>query len=127
MMSEERELTVFERAVNLMRYLSNYAGMGYEYDKYWSKKVRAEEINEAVENIKKQYDADFWNSIFALSEHEKQLLGFCKWSGDEKEMCIPIWIWACLPDDMPIGGNAGGKQKKDLDNDTRCGCVWWRV
>lgn len=126
-MSEEREWTVFEQAVSIMRYLSNSAGEGYEFDKHWSAKFRAEEINEAFENIKKQYDADFWNSVFALSEFEKSLLGFRKWSGEEKEMCIPVWIWACLPDDMPIGGIAGGKLKKDLDNDTRLGCVWWRV
>ncbi|MBO5681799.1 MAG: hypothetical protein J6T08_08825 [Lentisphaeria bacterium] len=126
-MSELREMTVFEKAVLFMRWLSNRAGAGYEYDRHWGEKFRAEEINEAFESIKNQCDADFWNSVFALSEHEKQLLGFCKWSDEEKEMCIPIWIWACLPDDMPIGGNAGGKLKKDLDNDTRFGCVWWRV
>ena len=126
-MSEERELTVFEKAVNIMRYLSNHSGEGYAYDKYWSKNFRAEEIDEAFESIKNKYDADFWNSVFALSEFEKRLLGFCKWSSEEKEMCIPIWIWACLPDDMPIGGNAEGKMKKDLDNDTRFGYVWWRV
>ena len=126
-MSEERELTVFEKAVNIMRYLSNRAGEGYEYDKHWGEKFRAKEINEAFENIKKQYDADFWNSVFALSKFEKRLLGFGTWSDEEKEMCIPVWIWVCLPDDMPIGGNAGGKLKKDLDNDTRLGCVWWRV
>lgn len=126
-MSNKREMTVFEEAVNLMRYLSNRAGVGYEYDKHWGEKTRVKEINEAFENIKKQHDADFWNSVFALSEYEKQLLGFCKWAYEEKEMCIPIWIWACLPDDMPIGGNANGKLKKDLDNDTRFGCVWWRV
>jgi hypothetical protein len=126
-MSEEKELTVFEKAVNIMRYLSNRAGEGYEYDKHWSGKFRAEEINKAFESVKNAYDADFWNSVFALSESEKRLLGFCKWSSEEKEMCIPIWIWACLPDDMVIGGNADGKMKKDLDNDTRFGCVWWRV
>lgn len=126
-MSNEIDLTVFEKAVNLMRYLSNRAGEGYEYDKHWGEKFRAKEINEAFENIKKQYDADFWGSVFALNEFEKRLLGFCKWSDEEKEMCIPIWIWACLPEDMAIGGNAGGKMKKDLDNDTRFGCVWWRV
>lgn len=126
-MSNKIDLSVFEKTVNIMRYLCNRTGEGYEYDKHWGEKFRAKEINEAFENIKKQYDADFWKSVFALSESEKRLLGFCKWSDEEKEMCIPIWIWACLPDDMVIGGNAGGKMKKDLDNDTRFGCVWWRV
>ena len=126
-MNNKIDLTVFEKTVNIMRYLCNRTGEGYEYDEHWGEKFRTKEINEAFENIKKQHDADFWKSVFALSESEKRLLGFCKWSDEEKEMCIPIWIWACLPDDMVIGGNAGGKMKKDLDNDTRFGCVWWRV
>lgn len=126
-MCNSREMTMFERAVNLMRYLSNRVGEGYEYNKYWGEKTRINAIDKAFETIKKEYDVEFWNSVFSLSEHEKQMLGFRKWSEEEKEMCIPIWIWACLPDDMPISGNAEGKLKKELDNDTRFGCVFWRV
>lgn len=126
-MSESREMSVFEQAVNIMRYLSNRVGEGYEYNKYWGEKTRINEINKAFETIKKEYDVEFWNRVFSLSEQEKRMLGFRKWSEEEKEMCIPIWIWSCLPDDMTISGNAEGKMKKELDNDTRFGCVWWRV
>lgn len=40
-------------------------------------------------------------------------------------MNIPIWIWNLLPEDMYI--DDGGKTVKELDNDTRFGCVWWKA
>lgn len=123
------ESEIFEQAIRLMQCIANDGGSGHEYDKHWGKEYRAKSMSDLIENIKKEkdYGADFWNAVFALPEEQKRLLGFLKWSNEEKEMCIPIWIWAYLPEDMAIGGNGGGKMKKDLDNDTRCGCVWWRV
>jgi hypothetical protein len=128
--STEGELTMNDtckKALAIMRYIANRAASGYEYRNYWGDKTRLKEIDGFFENSAKESDADFWNAVFQLPDEQKQMLGFCKWSDEEKEMCIPMWIWACLPDDMPIGGNGGGKMKKDLDNDTRFGCVWWRV
>lgn len=118
---------IFEEAMFLMRLAATTSAMGYEYRKHWSSDFRIKEINEFFEKKKESLGADFWNAVFQLPDEQKQMLGFCKWCKEEKEMCIPIWIWACLPEDMPIGGNGGGKMKKDLDSDTRFGCVWWRV
>ena len=118
---------IFEQAVWLMKCIANRAASGYEYRNHWGDKSRLKEIDGFFENSAKNFDAYFWNAVFQLPEEQKSLLGFCKWSNEEKEMCIPIWVWSCLPDDMVIGGNAGGKMKKELDNDTRFGCVWWRV
>lgn len=125
----DRVKEIFEKAIRIMQCIANHGGSVHEYAKHWSKEYRAESMSKLIEEIKsdKDYGADFWNAVLALPEEQKMLLGFLKWSKEEKEMCIPIWIWACLPEDMPIWGNGGGKMKKDLDNDIRCGCVWWRV
>ena len=131
-MSEElrnKETETFEKAIRLMQCIANNGGCGYEYREHWSREYRAESMSSFIEKIKsdEKYGTDFWNAVFALPQEQKRLLGFLKWSDEEKVMCIPIWIWACLPDDMTIGGNGGGEMKKDLDNDIRFGCVWWRV
>ena len=118
---------VFEQALFLMKCLANIAGEGYTFKDAWGENGRVYDIDTRIAKIKEQFDSDFWNKVFLLSDDEKRMLGFMKWSSEEKEMCIPAWIWACLPDYMPNGGNACGKMKKNLDGDTRFGCVWWRV
>jgi hypothetical protein len=118
---------IFEQALRIMQCVANHAAAGYEYREHWRRDFRIQEIDEFFEKIQKELDADFWNAVFALPEEQKMVLGFLKFSEHDNAMCIPVWIWACLPDDMTISGNAGGKMKKDLDNDTRFGCVWWRV
>lgn len=123
------ESEIFERALRIMQCVANNASEGHEFSKHWGEKFRAENTDHFIQNVKTNpdYDSEFWNCVFNLPEEQKQILGFLKWSKQEEGMCIPIWIWVCLPDDMSIGGNAEGKMKKDLDNDTRFGCVWWRV
>lgn len=120
---------IFKQALAIMRFTANRAAEGYEYREHWGSNFRLTEIDGCFERLIKDRDFGecFWNAVFRLPDEQKQLLGFWKFSDEEKEMCIPIWIWVCLPEDMVIGGNAGGKMKKDLDGDTRCGCVWWRV
>lgn len=117
---------VFFKAVNIMRYICNGAAEGNAYKDYWDKTTRCEEIDKRFESVKKEepYNThEFWKQVFSLPESQKKFLGFCKWSEDINEMCIPIWIWQLLPDDMEFDG----KQKKDLNNDTRFGCVWWKA
>ncbi len=117
---------IFEQALRIMQCVANNTASGYEYREHWGDDYRIKSISDQIENIKEKFKEDFWNAVFELPEEQKMLLGFLKWSKEEKEMGIPIWIWACLPDDMTIGGNGGGKMKKELDNDTWFGCVWWR-
>lgn len=119
--------TVFEQAIRIMQCVSNRAAEGHEYSEHWGKAFRLKEIDEFFKEMQTKFKADFWNEVFRLPKEQKRLLGFLKWSSKDKGMCIPIWIWSCLPEDMVIGGNAGDKMKKDLDSDTRFGCVWWRV
>lgn len=121
------EEQIFEQALRIMQCVANETASGYEYREHWGDSYRIKSISEQIEKLKEQFKEDFWNEVFKLSEEQKRCLGFLKFSEHDKEMCIPIWIWACLPDDMTIDGNAGGQMKKDLDNDTRFGCVWWRV
>lgn len=120
---------IFEQAMLIMQWVANGVAEGYEYREHWRDEYGIKRTFERFEGLKEnpKYGQDFWNAVFALPEEQKRLLGFLKFSNEAKEMCIPIWIWACLPEDMAIGGNAGGKMKKELDNDTRFGCVWWRV
>lgn len=121
------ETNVFEQAIRIMHCVSNRAAEGHEYSEHWGKDFRVKEIDEFFKEMQTKFNADFWNDVFNLPKEQKRLLGFLKWSSKDEGMCIPIWIWSCLPEDMVIGGNAGGKMKKDLDKDTRFGCVWWRV
>lgn len=122
-----KETDVFEQAIRIMQCFANNSAEGYVYKKHWGEYSRLKNTDDFIQKVKEDFKADFWNKVFNLPEEQKRLLGFLKWSNNETGMCIPIWIWACLPEDMPIGGNAGGKMKKDLDNDIRFGCVWWRV
>lgn len=118
---------IFEQALRIMQCVANETASGYEYREHWGGDYRLKSISEQIENLKEKFKEDFWNEVFKLPEEQKRFLGFLKFSEHDKEMCIPIWIWCLLPDDMAIVGNAGGELKKDLDNDTRFGCVWWRV
>ena len=120
------ESDVFFRAINLMRYICNSAAEGNAFKPYWGDKFRCNQIDEHIDLIKKEepYNThEFWKEVFGLPESYKILLGFRKWSEDMEEMCIPIWIWQLLPDDMMFDGTP----KKDLNNDTRFGCVFWKA
>ena len=113
----------FISACNIMRFLCNGVGSCHAYST-WGLETKNDEINNMFKSVKQTYDETFWRKVFTLSEYEKRILGFRKWEENDPKMCIPIWIWECLPDDMII---AEGKNKTELDNDTRFGCVWWRV
>lgn len=107
----------FRNAVNIMMYLANRVG---EIHAYGWENVR-KEIEDAFAAVRKNTIEAFWREVFALPDEQKIALGFKYFEEGDTKMCIPIWIWECLPDDMLIDG----KPKKELDNDTRFGCVWW--
>lgn len=115
---------VFFAAVNLMRFISNHAAENNAYG--WTAKTCKDNGDKAFDEIKKheKYGTEkFWRDVFALPEDQKSVLGFAKFQEGDKEMCIPLWIWQLLPDDMKFDGEPKGK----LDNDSRFGCVWWRA
>lgn len=112
---------VFCHALGLMKYIANGATMLVAYK--WGDATSAEEVKNRIEKIRENFGEDFWRKVFALPEEEKLALGFQKLAEGDSEMFIPLWIWECLPDDMLFDGN----KKKDLDNDSRFGCVWWRA
>ena len=114
---------IFRKALAVMKYIANGATMGFAYK--WGDATSSAEVKKCFEQIRadKEFGEDFWRKVFSLPEEEKFALGFRKFEEGDSEMCIPLWIWECLPDDMLFGG----KMKKDLDNDTRFGCVWWRA
>lgn len=64
------------------------------------------------------YGADFWRNVCALSDKEKRVLGFKELVAGGG-MCLPLWVCLCLPDDMSVNS----KKVKDLDSDSRFGCV----
>lgn len=108
--------TVFEQACRLMNIIANSAS-------YCNEK----EIIATFEDIKNHQPFNtiaFWSNVFHLSDNEKYLLGFRKFSEKDIKMNIPLWIWKCLPDNIVINGRY---LKKDLDNDDRFGCVWWKA
>lgn len=113
----------FRKALSVMKYLANSAANGYAYK--WGDKTSANDVKQHFESIRSDetLGENFWRKVFALSEEEKFALGFRKFEEGDTEMCIPLWIWECLPDNMLFDG----KMKKDLDNDSRFGCVWWRA
>ena len=117
---------LFFQAMNIMKCICNESAAGNAFKGYWSNNMRCEDIDKTFESIKNKepYNThEFWKEVFALPESHKKILGFKKWSEDIKEMNIPIWIWQLLPDDMEFDG----KLKKDLDNEIRFGCVFWRA
>ena len=120
------EENIFFEAIKIMSFISNIASKGNAFKDYWSNNMRCEDIDKEFDYIKNKepYNKhEFWKKIFSLPDNYKLILGFRKWSEDDKDMCIPIWIWQCLPDNMEFEG----KMKKDLDNETRFGCVFWKA
>ena len=112
---------IFKQTLVLMRHISNSVGENCEYNLNQFSKIK-----DAIEEIKttKPFNTkEFWLKVFELSEEEKECLGFIKFDNTDKKMCIPIWIWHLLPNDMLFDG----KLKSDLDNDIRFGCVWWKA
>lgn len=119
-----KENNAFFDAINLMRFIVTHAAQNNAYD--WSATTCKNNIDKSFEDIRKheKYGTEkFWRDVFALSEEQKSALGFRKFDENDEKMCIPMWIWQCLPDDMLFEG----KPKKDLDNDIRFGCVWWKA
>lgn len=110
----------FLKAIFVMTRIANAAACSYAYSAGYG-----DEVNERFEMIHANEDCgeSFWREVFALPYEEKLALGFRKFAEGDTKMCIPIWIWECLPDDMLIEG----KKKKDLDNDIRFGCVYWQA
>ena len=116
----------FERAMNIMRYLANQAAHGHAYHQheYWSKSSFMYVKEETA------FNSDFWNKVFKLDDEERFKLGFRRWDENSKGLLIPLWIVECLPDDFDIKvtGICGGEYSiKDIDKDTRFGCVAYMV
>ena len=114
---------IFHKALGVMKYIANSATMGYAYK--WGDATSADNVKRCFEQLRadKEFGEEFWRDVFKLPEELKFALGFRKFEKGDSEMCIPLWIWECLPDDMLFEG----KMKKDLDNDIRFGCVCWRA
>jgi len=116
---------IFEDALSIMIYLVNNAASEVAYNQSsetWTKS--------AFRHIKESKKADFWKKVFKLDDELRFLLGFKKWSSTDKEMLIPIWIIECLPDDfdLTVTSIMGGRCSiKDIDKDTRFGCVAYMV
>ena len=58
-------------------------------------------------------------------------LGFANWTKECKEkhlLLIPFWLFNYLPDDMVLNCIDESKaEKKNADNDIRCGCVGYMI
>lgn len=117
--------SIFEEAVIIMTHILNITGSGVAYSNNWSNEFRCKEIDEAFKIEKARHDEYFWRKVFVLSTKEKLILGFRYFDENKDKMCIPIWIWNLLPDNMYI--EDGRKMVKDLNNDTRAGLVFWKV
>lgn len=117
------EENIFEKACILMNGVCNLSGECYAFKKFWGENGVCSEIDAYFSRHKQ--DEGFWRKVFSLSEKEKLILGFRYYEQGDSKMNIPIWIWNLLPDDMYI--EDGGKTVKELDNDTRFGCVFWRA
>lgn len=122
----QEDCNTFLKAVNAMRVLASNAASGNAYGKSWEAEFRSKEIDEAFQRLREAepYSSEeFWKKVFALPQEVKRVLGFVPFEKGDEKMCIPLWIWQLLPDDMKFDGEPKGK----LDNDSRFGCVWWRA
>ena len=122
-MSQEQNVefkSTFERAIVLMAYLANQSAHPVAYNQdanSW--------IKDTYKRMKECYDVDFWKEVFALNTEQKLMLGFRIWY-DENALVIPLWIIECLPDDFDaIVESINGQRVhiKDINKDTRAGCV----
>lgn len=114
---------VFDKVVKYMGLVVTAAGEGNAFKNNWNNDFRCEQIDNVFGFIKENTDEEFWKSVFNLPYVKKLMLGFKYFDENDTKLLIPIWIWNCLPDNMLIEG----KMKKDLDNDTRFGCVFWKA
>lgn len=116
---------VFQKAAMAMTRICAATAECHSYG--WGDEFKAEHIASTFLRLKEDEVLSselFWRKVFDLPEEKKSILGFIHFSeGEGNKMCIPLWIWCFLPDDMVLEGGV----KKDLDNDNRFGCVWWQA
>ena len=115
----------YDFALQIMAY---HAGIWANTIYSWSDEFYRKAANEALETsrIETMRDPTFWERVMLLPDELRLNLGFRYWDEESKaqgKMLMPFWIYAILPDDFEFGG----KKKSDVDNDKRCGCVFWLV
>lgn len=117
---------IFEKALGYMIYLANESAHSVAYNQdanYWTK--------EAFKKLKESNGkCEFWKQVFKLDDEYRYKLGFKKWDSSHAEMLIPLWIVECLPEDFDciVTSIFGEKSSiKDINKDTRFGCIAYMV
>ena len=115
------EKKTFERAIANMNFIVNTA-----VSQLVNKEKANLNLREAIENVKKNTDVNFWKDVFGLDAEKKKVLGFVE-PLNTKDLRIPLWIIECLPDnfDAIVKNYDDCKEYsiKDIDKETYIGTV----
>ena len=104
--------------------LANAAALVHMHQDYWPSESAKCEILNAVEKFNEGIaNAIDWDN---LTKEEAIQLGFVTWSGSL--FLIPAYLYGVLPEDKEFFGIMGGTYfKKDMDIDTRFGCLQYGI
>lgn len=86
----------------------------------------AEKAIESARTATAMRDPTFWKRVIELPNELRLNLGFRYWDAEsmaQGKMLVPFWIYALLSMDF----EAGGKKRRDVNDYTRFGCVFWLV
>lgn len=111
---------------NLMTFMLNNVACTMEYDN-WSDKYKHKDIKESYNSIQRVVeDIDFSK----LTNEEKEFLGFRKFSEDDEDYLIPLWLLRALPDGTELQSIMGQIKvvgKDYIDNDVRFGMTAYKL
>lgn len=113
--------------MNCLTWYANKIAETVHY-KSWDDHVCREEINrhtgKMIEEVKKHID------FYHLTKEEAVELRFGKWSDDSNLYLIPLWLLPAIPVGITLTCISGDKivyDGKNIDIDTRFGCLAWGI
>lgn len=114
--------------LDCLTFIANVVAESIVYEKHWGAKFCCKENREAfdkaMDEIRKELD---WDN---LTDDDCNELRFRKWEESNPLRLIPIWLYKAIPVGTKLTSIGGGEvvfDGKNIDTDTRFGCLAWGI
>ena len=127
---EIANIEAYTLAVRTIACIASRVSESVLYKEHWSNEFCMHHIEDTFESIKKQFTKEICENILKLPNIQKLDLGFKYWDEANDKMLIPLWFIMIIPEtfDVEVTSIFGDNTSiKNIDNDTRAGCVAYYI
>lgn len=127
---EIANIEAYTLSVRTIAYIASHVSESLLYKEHWGNEFCMHHIEDTFESIKKQFTKEICENILKLPNIQKLDLGFKYWDEANDKMLIPLWFIMIIPEtfDIEVTSILGNKTSiKNIDKDTRAGCVAYYI